>query len=70
MKLLHIVSDHDNCIEEALVPIFDDYAKSDLDEVLDEVGGIVKNPTVEAVYIVDPTQGHLMYLSDRRVYYG
>lgn len=67
MKLLHIASNSDDCIEEALVPVPD---KFDRDAVLEDMADVVKEPYIESVLIVGPAPGHINRLSEYRPYFG
>ena len=67
MKLLHIASDSDRCIDEALVPVPDDF---DRDSVLDEVESVVSEPYIKTVYRVEPLPGHVVGVAEYRNYYG
>ena len=67
MKLLHIASESDDCIEEVLIFVPDTF---DWDTIKEDIGDIVKEPILESVLILSPAPGYINRLDEYRPYFG
>jgi len=75
MKLLHIMSGDEDCLEECLIPVGDDYSNDDCnarERVLEDAfnyGG-VEDPYIETIYSLATEADYTVSLNEHRVFVG
>jgi len=71
MKILHIMSDSENCIEQALIPVSDEASAEERRRALADASRMgVDDPCLEAVYEIAPAEGYRIELAEGRVFVG
>lgn len=68
MKMVHISSDTDSCIDQILMAVPDDFDKKRVLQDAEENG--IPNPCIESVYNVFPVPGQFNRLDEYRVFWG